>query len=143
MKDGKLVDDHKHYSCVLSSNGEVLLLAWKKHEQLNVQDFRDVVADFAGQCKTHKPARAVIDARGVDPDTAALGWVSGRKKVAGEEEYMAWWAREVIPVYNDSGISSLAVATGNPNAPGETPAPPVAKFKTGYFNDVESALSWK
>ncbi len=142
MNDRKAVDEHKYYNCVLTDGGKLLLLNWKKVEILSTKEFRDAVEAFAGHCKIQKPTRAIIDARGIDPNSAALGWVSGQESDSEAEEYMAWWAREVMPTYNDSGISSLAVATGNPKAPGETPAPPSASFKTGYFDDLESAMSW-
>jgi len=52
--------------------------------------------------------------------------------------------REIVQVYNDAGVVSLAVATGNPQAPGELPqVPPGDEFKIGYFNGLDDATGWK
>ena len=86
----------------------------------------------------------MIDARNLEPDCEAIGWVSGQLRLEGEEEYGAWWSREIVPLYNDATISSLAVATGSPDAPGElADNPPGAKFRMGYFHDLDAAMHWK
>jgi hypothetical protein len=119
-------------------------LDWKHVVGLNLQDFKRGVAQFADHCKTYKPNRAVIDARQLEPNGDPLGWVSGQKKIAGEEEYNTWWLREIVPIYHEAGVSSLAVATGNPNAPGELAnIPKGVNFKIGYFIDLETAMQWK
>ncbi len=52
--------------------------------------------------------------------------------------------REIVPVYHEAGIASLAVATGDPNAPGElADIPPGVNFRMGYFPDLASAMRWK
>jgi len=56
---------------------------------------------------------------------------------------MTWWTREVMPLLNDAGIVSLAVGTGDPNAPGELPEdPPGVKFKMGYIPNFDIAMQW-
>lgn len=144
MENEMTVENHPHYSIVLRADKKALVFNWKQVVELSLQDFRKGVAEFAGQCKTHKPSAAVIDARQLDPNGVAVGWVSGRKKSPDEEEYGLWWARDIVPIYHDAGISSLAIATGDPNAPGEAKqVPPGVNFKMGYFTDLESALRWK
>jgi len=142
MENGTMLDNGDQYRIVLASDEKTLLFDWKNVEGIGVQDFSKGIATFAGHCRTHRPTLAVIDARKVDPDSDALGWVSGRATPPGEETYETWWAREILPVYQESGIAGLAVATGDPNAPGEVDGPSEANFKTGYFNSVEDALDW-
>ena len=143
-ENGTVLADHNQYRIVLAPDQNALLFEWKRVEGMGLQDFRSGVAEFAGLCKTRQPTRALIDARQLDPSGTALAWVSGRETPAGEEEYMTWWSREIVPVYHEAGISSLAVATGDPNAPGELPhLPSGGNFKMGYFSDLESALGWQ
>jgi hypothetical protein len=48
-----------------------------------------------------------------------------------------------VPIYHESGIDTLAVGTGDPNAPGVIEnSPPSVDFKIGYFSDIEAALAW-
>ena len=119
MQNEKIVEDVAQYRTVLTEDEKALVLSWKHVAELSIEDFRMGVIRFASQCKTHKPARAVIDARKLDPAGDSLAWVSGQKKFTNEEEYAPWWTREIVPIYHEAGIASLAVATGNPNAPGE------------------------
>jgi len=48
-----------------------------------------------------------------------------------------------VPIYHEAGIDTLAVGTGDPNAPSELEnSPPGVNFKIGYFSDLEAALAW-
>lgn len=144
MQNEKVVEDIEQYSVVLAEDKKTLLLNWKRVTGLSIEDFRMGVVRFADQCKTHKPIRAVIDARKLDPGEDPVAWVSGQKKFTNEEEYAQWWTREIVPIYHEAGIASLSVATGNPNAPGElAEVPPGVNFKIGYFDDLESAMQWE
>lgn len=88
-------------------------------------------------------SQRVIDATKLDQNSPAIGWISGRQKFENEEDYMPWWAREIIPKYNNSGIATLAVATGNPNASGElSEQPPGVRFRMGYFKQLGEAKKW-
>lgn len=144
LKNGSMIVENSHYSFVLSEDKQALLFNWKRVEGLSVPDFRKGIAEFAGQCKKHKPTRAVIDATKLDQGSPAVAWLRAQNADTGEEAYVKWWAREIVPVYHDAGISGLAVATGDPNAPGELAnIPPGVKFKVGYFPDLETTLQWK
>ena len=139
-----VLEDNDRYRIVLASDQSYLLLDWKQRAGLGLEDFRKGVAEFAGRCKTHRPTRALIDASQLDPSGTAVGWVSGRETPSGEEEYLTWWVREIVPVYHDAGISSLAVAIGDPNAPGAlSDLPPGVSFRIGYFPDLGSAKEWQ
>ena len=143
IKNGKILHDNEYCRFVLVDDEKALLLDWKHVTNLTLADFKNCVAEFASYCKKYRPGRAVIDARALDPDGDVLGWVSGQKKIDGEEEYKSWWIRELIPLYNEAGISSLSVATGNPNAPGKVAYPPETfHFKVGYLNDLDAAMLW-
>ena len=144
VQNGKLLDENDAYSFVLSEDKQVLLFNWKHVKGLSVQIFQKGISEFAGQCKTHKPAHAVIDASALDQGSPAVAWLRSQSTDTDAEEYMTWWAREIVPVYHDAGISSVAVATGDPNAPGELSSlPPEVNFKMGYFPDLESSLGWQ
>jgi len=133
--------DHAQYD--ISQSGTDLLFTWKHIEGLSVDDMANGITEFANQCKAIKPGRAVIDARQLDPNCAALAWVSGQKIDENQGEYNAWWLREIVPLYNAAGISGLAVATGNSQAPGELPQVPAGvEFNMGYFNGFDDAMIW-
>jgi len=142
MENGTLLANTDQYRIVLASDEKTVLFDWKHVEGIGVQEFGDGIATFAAYCGSHSPTLAVIDARKLDPKSDALSWVSGRATPPGEETYETWWAREILPVYNDSAIAGLAVATDDPNAPGEVDGPPEANFKTGYFTNLDDALDW-
>ena len=144
LKNANMIDDNSHYSFVLSEDKQTLLFSWKPIEKLSAQDFRRGIAAFADQCKKHKPAHAVIDATTLGQGSPAVAWLRAQNIDTDEETYVKWWAREIVPVYHDADISSLAVATGDPNAPGELAnPPPEVNFKVGYFQDLETTLQWK
>ena len=144
LKNVSMIDENSHYSFVLSEDKQTLLFSWKPIAGLSAQDFRRVIAAFADQCKKYRPTHAVIDATALDQTSPAVAWLRAQNIDAEEEAYAKWWAREIVPVYHDAGISSLAVATGDPNAPGELAnLPPGVNFKIGYFPDVETTLQWK
>jgi len=117
---------------------------WRYVEGLSVIDFQKGITGFAFVCKEYKPNYAVIDASELDQNSPAVAWLHGHISNSEKEDYMTWWSREIVPVYHDSGIVSLAVGTGDPNAPGElSNIPPEVKFKIGYFPNFKSALQWK
>ena len=142
MEDGTVLEDGDQYRIVLASDKKTVRFDWKYVEGIGVQDFGRGIATFAAQCRTHKPTRAVIDARKLDPKSDALSWVSGQATPPGEEKYETWWARDIVPVYHEAGIAGLGVATGDPNSPGEVDTPPGVNFKIGYFVDIEEVLAW-
>ncbi|SRR6266446_1755258 len=141
---GKTIKEDDQYTVIQSGDGSELCLNWNHIDRLSINDFKKGITEFVNQCKTHKPIHAVIDARNLDKNSPAFGWVSGQQKFEGEEEYMSWWTREVAPGYNNSRIATVAVATGNPNSPGElNELPQGVNFKMGYFNSLEDARNWR
>ncbi|MBI3524716.1 MAG: hypothetical protein HY066_09335 [Betaproteobacteria bacterium] len=141
--NGKTIKESDQYTVVKSGDGSELCFTWSHTEGLGLGDFKKGIIEFVNQCKTHRPIHAVFDARRLDKDSPAFGWVSGQQKFEGEEEYMSWWTREVAPGYNSSKIATLGIATGNPEAPGEIPKPPPGvDFKLGYFNSLEDVRNW-
>lgn len=129
------------YSIIQS--GTSLLFTWKQAEYFSVDAMARGISEFANHCKDIRPKNAVIDARLVDPQSPALGWVSGQQKVDGQEDYNTWWMREIVPLYHDAKIESLGVATGNPQAPGELMETlEGVNFKIGYFDGLDDASNW-
>lgn len=85
----------------------------------------------------------VIEAADLDQSSPAVAWLHGNNSETQTEDYMTWWTREIVPLYHDAGIVSLAVDTGDPNAPGELPKiPPEVNFRIGYFPNLEAAMQW-
>ncbi len=143
LKNESVIDENSQYRFALTEDKQALLFKWKRVEGLSAWDFRKGITEFAAQCKKRKPTRAVIDATELDQSSPAVAWLRAQNADTNEEAYTKWWAREIVPVYHDAGISSLAVATGDPNAPGElSNLPPEVHFKVGYFSDLETTLQW-
>lgn len=141
---GKSIKENNQYTIIQSDDDSELSFTWNHTKGLGIDDFQKGILELVNQCKTHKPIHAVFDARNLDQNSPAFGWVSGKQKFESQEEYMSWWTREVAPGYNNSGIATVAVATGNPNSPGELKElPPGVNFKMGYFNSLEDAKNWR
>lgn len=143
-KNGTIIEENDQYRFILSEDNSVLMFDWKHIKGLVVENFQSGIIEFAAQCKLHKPTRAVIDAVELDQNSPAVAWLRGKNTDKAKDDYQTWWAREIVPMYHDSGIVSLAVGTGDPSAPGELPeTPPEINFKIGYFTNFESAMQWK
>ncbi len=143
LESGKAIEENERYSFVLAEDKASLMFIWKHIEGLVVEQFQGGISGFAAQCRTHKPARAVIDAAALDQGSPAVAWLRGQNTDTGREDYMTWWTREILPLLHDAGIVSLAVGTGDPNAPGElADIPPGVNFRIGYFPNFESAMQW-
>lgn len=141
MKSTDTIEENAQYS--IQEAGESLVFTWHHVSGLSIADMADGVRAFAELCERHRPGIAVIDARALDQSSPGFLWVSGQKEFEGQEAYMAWWGREILPVYNRAGVAALAVATGNPEAPGALPeSPPGANFRMGYFNGLEQACAF-
>ena len=138
--DEQTIAENERFRMVRDAGAGVVLLAWRAVPGLGIDAFRQALTAFAEQCGRHRPRQALIDASRLDPDCPALRWVRGDSD--NPEAYAAWWAREMVPAYNAAGFAALAVATGNPNAPGPVDVPEEATFKMGYFNDLDAASDW-
>jgi len=139
----KAIQDNDFFVIKLNESISALKLLWKKNDKLDINTFKKGIVEFANSNKVHKPQKAIIDAHNLDPQGDPFGWVSGQKEIEGVEEYNSWWGREIAPILNESQILGLAVATGDPNAPGEIPAPEGVNFKIAYFTDFNQLLAWK
>jgi len=139
-----LIEDTNKCRFSQSLDAQMLLLEWKTVPGLLVEDFADGISQLAEHCQDHKPSHVVIDARKLDQDSAAVAWLRGEGSDANGDSYQTWWMRDIVPAYNTAGIISLAVATGDPNAPGELPEiPPGVDFRIGYYHDLASAVDWR
>ena len=141
MKDGNVLDEHTQYRIIHSPDESVLLFDWKPTPGLAAADFAQGITAFAEQCRRHNPQRAVIDAQQLDQQSSAVKWLRGQGDLNGED-YRTWWAREIVPRYQEAKIAVLTVATGDPNAPGRIPSPDGAGFAIGYFTDLKQAMNW-
>jgi len=142
VENDSVIDEHQQYIISLSDDGSTMLFNWNHLSGLSALDFAQGIMNFASRCETHRPARAVIDARQLDQTSEAVNWLRAKVEVEGLDDYEPWWAESVLPLYHDAGITSLTVATGDPNAPGEVPSPPGVRFKMGYFFDLDQARNW-
>ncbi|MFV1999026.1 MAG: hypothetical protein ACC654_01525 [Acidimicrobiia bacterium] len=142
MEKHNVIKELEHYSISLSRDGTTMLFGWNDTRGLSALKFADGITDFAASCVTHQPTRAVIDARQLDQGSEAFSWLRGQTQVDGLDAYDPWWLQTIVPLYHDAHIAALAVATGDPTAPGEVPTPPEVNFKIGYFADVESASTF-
>ena len=135
--------EHEQYSFALLENKNTMLFIWEYVEGLSIADFRDGIITLATQCKKMLPDHIVIDAASLDQNSPAVKWLQGEESNT-YLNYSEWWSREILPIYHEVGVASLAVGTGDPNAPGALEnSPPGVNFKIGYFTDVEAALSWR
>ncbi len=142
MSDSSTPAQHPQYSIHPVPGADALRLDWNAVPGLSAPDFARGIVAFADACGTHRPRLAVIDARGLDPDSPAVAWLRGQARIEGLDAYDPWWSAEVVPRYHAAGIASLAVATGDPAAPGALPAREGVRFAIGYFPDVEAALAF-
>ena len=137
MTDRNVLEDHRQYRIIRPSEGAMMMLAWKAVRGLAAQDFAQGISVFAELCRRDRPTRAVIDARQLDQESPAVRWLRGEGEVDGEA-YPQWWRRAVVPLYCEAGISTLTVATGDPNAPGRIASPEGVEFAIGYFYGPEA-----
>jgi len=138
------IDDSENCCLSQSKDGQTLFLAWKSVPGLLVQDFAEGVSKLAMQCGIRQPKYAVIDAQKLDPTSPAVAWLRGEGTDANGDNYQTWWMRDIVSAYNDAGIVSLAVATGDPSAPGELQeTPPGVNFKIAYFPELSAATTWR
>ena len=138
-----VVGEHDNYSFAFIEKKNTMLFIWEYVEGLSIQDFRDGIATFAAQCKEVMADHVVIDAAALDQASPAVAWLRGENTDV-DEVYGEWWAKNIVPIYHEAGIATLAVGTGDPNAPGELESsPPGIDFKIGYFADLDAALSWQ
>ena len=142
--DKNVLIENEQYCFSEYEDKSLLLFEWRYVEGLSIMDFRKGITEFADQCRLVKPTYAVIDAAKLDQSSPAVAWLRSQDTNKQEEKYLTWWVRDIVPVYHDAEITSLAVGTGDPNAPGKLKeTPPGVKFMIGYFPDLESALNWK
>ena len=137
-----IIANETAYRFEMLDDRNTLLFSWKPLRGVDPALFRKAISEFAQLCKEHRPARGVIDAQALDQSSSAFAWLRGAEE-GQSETYDDWWARDILPVYVQAELKKLAVATGNPDAPGEIPVPDNAGvFRMGYFYSLEDALSW-
>jgi len=143
IKNEITIEQNQLYDFRLIEGKSILMFIWKHSAGLSVQDFQEGIVKLATHCKTYKPARVVIEATELDQGSPAIAWLRGQNSDADIEDYTQWWMANIVPSYHESAINSLAVATGDSNAPGELQqSPPGVNFKMGYFHSLGSALQW-
>lgn len=137
-----MLTDTTAYTFEMVPDQDALLFSWKPVAGLKAALFRTAISEFAHLCLKHRPVRGVIDAQQLDQDSSAFAWLRGSTEDE-VEPYDEWWEREIFPLYIQAGLEKLAVATGDPNAPGEVPVPPNdAALRMGYFHQLKHAYAW-
>lgn len=120
-----------------------LLFTWNHVPGLDIALFKTAILEFAQLCAELMPRKGIIDATALDQNSAAVGWLRGQPS-AEEVSYDDWWLSEIVPKYNAAQMAGLAVATGDPSAPGALPhLPEAVSFKVGYFPDMKASLGWQ
>ena len=143
VKNEVVVAEHDKFSFAFIEKKNTMFFIWEYVEGLSIQDFRDGIAVFAAQCKKVMADHVVIDAAALEQNSPAVAWLRGENTDV-EESYGEWWVGKIVPIYHEAEILTLAVGTGDPNAPGELKnSPPGVNFKIGYFADLDAALSCK
>ena len=143
MNNEKIIQQSDQYRFTLDEKIQTLFFYWEYVEGLSIETFQQAIKEFAVLCEEHRPTKAVIDAEKLDQQSPAVDWLRSQDSEAYQESYMEWWMREIAPIYCEAKISSLAVGTGAPNAPGEVfNLPPEISFKVGYFPNLQSAIQW-
>lgn len=137
FKKGETTNNHEHYNIFYNIEEKMVFFEWKQIPDLSIEDFKQGIIHFAKNCKTVQPKKIVFDARMLNPDGAPFGWVTGQKNFEGQEDYNSWWFRDIVPIYHQSKVEKLYVATGDPNAPGIIDPIPGVNFEIGYFADLD------
>jgi hypothetical protein len=144
MSNSQEVVDDTLYTIEYYSGPRMLVHNWRAEAGEDIPKFKKGVATFAAQCVELTAKHAAFDASQLDPSGIVVQWISGQHTPEGEEPYGPWWMREIVSVYNEVGLKSLAIASGDPNASGEQPqSPPGCEFAMGIFTDMESARNWR
>ena len=135
--------ENNSYSFSRLETEDAILFTWKHIPGLEVSLFKAGLQAFAELCRQHNPAKGIIDATALDQQSAAVAWLRGQSD-AEAQTYDNWWLEEIVPKYNAANLTGLAVATGDPSAPGELPnLPEAVKFKVGYFPDIAASVDWQ
>ena len=142
IKSGRTLEENEDYKIVLSGDETAILLAWSATPGLSGARFAEGITAVAAASVEHSPTKVVIDARNLDSFSEAVGWLRGQRAVSGFKSYMEWWTETIVPLYDKSGMDSLSVATGDPEAPGEIPAPEGSNFRIAYVEDLLTASTW-
>ena len=122
-----LLEEAPKYTMELLGDS-TLLFRWTDVDDLNVEEYMDVVRRIAARCEERRSRSVVIDTRRRHVD------------VRFDE---AWWRREILPRYQRAGVERFAHVTGDPDAPGEwAEVPDGVTFKMGSFANLEDALRW-
>lgn len=138
-----IITKNDAYSFTKLETEKTLLFTWKHVPGLEIDIFKSGIVEFAKLCSEFLPKKGIIDATKLDQESPAVTWLRGESQTE-EEKYDAWWMHKIVPTYNSSQLVGLAVATGDPSAPGELPkAPEGVAFKMGYFADLKSSVDWQ
>ncbi|MDA7948407.1 MAG: hypothetical protein MPJ78_13140 [Hyphomicrobiaceae bacterium] len=101
---GEVFGEAANYELSFIADRDAVLLDWKHIQGLSPADFRNGILDFARQCAARAPVRAVIDATKLDFGSPAIAWLQGQKVEGEDEDYDAWWMREIVPLYDQANI---------------------------------------
>jgi hypothetical protein len=100
---------------------------------MTVDDYKDAIRAYARLVLKHRTRRVLVDLR------------SFRYRVEDPDAVGAWWADEIVPLYNQAGLEKLAFVLPEGEAPpDETPADAQAgeNFVTRQFGSEQAAIAW-
>ena len=126
---------HAFYAFDLDEQASLLSFNWtEKSADMTDDDYKQALREYARLVVKLRARRALIDLQKFRyhlGDTDGLG---------------AWWANEIVPLYNHAGLVKFAfvLPEGEQASPNETPAKAEEgqKFLTKHFVTKQAAISW-
>jgi hypothetical protein len=126
---------HAFYAFDLDERASLLSFNWtEKSASMTDHDYKQALREYAHLMVKHRARRALIDLR------------KFRYRLGDADGLAAWWANEIVPLYNQAGLERFAfvLPEGEQAPPDETPAEAgeSEKFLTKQFGTKQAAISW-
>ncbi len=123
---------HRFYDLDFNAANNLLSFLWKEDtSEMNDEDFKNGLRDFALTAGKHGATRLLVDLR--------------RFRHRPGDEVMAWRGAEVTPLYHLVGVERFAyvLPEGAPAPPADAPdRNPGENFSTRYFAKPAEAEAW-
>jgi hypothetical protein len=131
----QIVDEDQWGQIIFYDDWRSLELRWlPATAQATEAEARATMERFAEECLTRKPVTLIVDTT-----EFRHRWAEG---------FMEWRNAEIIPRYNQSGVTKFAFIASSdypgPTVEGGSPPAPEgpATFPTGWFRSREAAYQW-
>ena len=126
---------HAFYAFDLDEQASLLSFDWTEESAGMTDDgYKQALREYANLALKHRPRRALIDLR------------KFRYRLGDADGLGAWWANEIVPLYNRAGLEKFAfvLPEGEQAPPDDAPAEPQEgqKFLTRQFGTRQAAIFW-